>query len=137
PANRITATINSRDSIVIQLTDESPLWQVACLKNQFLSFDATLLNVPNQQNTKMNIELKNYVMHRIVEVKAHSQLPHTITFDDLFFKCRLENATRKKKLDARNTVTTFLEHLKSEKFIKSFELVKHGISFYSIKFNFK
>ncbi|MBR0287432.1 MAG: hypothetical protein IJQ82_00480, partial [Selenomonadaceae bacterium] len=62
PCKRITATINGRDSIVIQLLDESPLWQVACLKNQFMSFDAKLFNVPKQQNTKMNIELKNYVL---------------------------------------------------------------------------
>lgn len=136
PCKRITATVNGGDSTVIQLLGESPLWQVACLKNQFMSFDAKLLNVPNQNNSKMNVELKNYVLRRIVEIKAHRQLTPTLTFDDLFFKCRIENASRKKKLDAREIVVTFLEHLQKEKFIKSFELIKHGNSFYSVQFTY-
>ncbi len=136
PCKRITATVNGGDSTVIQLLGESPLWQVACLKNQFMSFDAKLLNVPNQNNSKMNVELKNYVLRRIVEIKAHRQLTPTLTFDDLFFKCRIENGSRKKKLDAREIVVTFLEHLQKEKFIKSFELIKHGNSFYSVQFTY-
>ena len=136
PCKRINATVNGGDAIVIQLLDESPLWQVACLKNQFMSFDAKLLNVHGQQNTKMNVELKNYVLRRIVEIKAHRQLTPTLTFDDLFSKCRIENAGRKKKLDARETVVTFFEHLQKEKFIKAFELIKHGNSFYSVQFTY-
>ena len=80
------------------------------------------------------IELKNYVLRRIVEIKKHRQLTPTITFDDLFFKCRLENISRKKKMDARNIVIKFFEHLKKEKFIKDFEVVKRGNSFYSVTF---
>ena len=127
-------TINGTASNVIQLLEESPLWQIACLKNQVMSFDATLLDVPNQNNSKMNIELKNYVMRRIVEVKAHPQLPHTITFNDLFFKCRLEDSRSDKKFDARNNVIRFLEHLKSEHFIKAFEPVKNGVAIHGIRF---
>lgn len=132
----IETTINGKASIVVQLLDESPIWQIACLKNQFLSFDAKILNVKNQNNSKMNIELKNYVLRRIVEIKAHRQLTPTLTFDDIFSKCRLENISRKKKLDARETIVKFLEHLKAENFIKSFELIKHGSSFYSVQFTY-
>ena len=135
PAKKISeTTINGKESTIIELTSESPLWQIACLKNQLMSFDAALLNVPNQNNSKMNIELKNYVLRRIVEVKKHRQLTPTITFDDLFSKCRLENSDKGKKRDARNAVIDFLEHLKNEKFIKDFEPVKHGNSFYSVSF---
>lgn len=135
PAKKISeTTINGKESTIIELTSESPLWQIACLKSQFMSFDAALLNVLNQNNSKMNIELKNYVLRRIVEVKKHRQLTPTITFDDLFSKCRLDNINRKKKLDARQTVLDFFQHLKSEKFIKDFEPVKHGNFFYSITF---
>ena len=134
PCEHITATVNGGNSTVIHLLGESPLWQVARLKNQFMSFDARLLNVPNQNNSKMNIELKNYVLRRIVEIKAHKQLTPTLTFDDLFFKCRIENADRGKKRDARDTVVKLLEHLQRERFIDSFELVKNGNSFHSVHF---
>lgn len=137
PAKRINeTTINGKASTIIELTSESPIWQIACIKNQFMSFNAELLNVPNQNNSKMNIELKNYVLRRIVEIKAHRQLTPTLTFNDIFTKCRLENISRKKKLDVRETVITFFEHLKNKKFITSFEITKKGNSFYSIRFTY-
>lgn len=136
PCKIITeTTINGKASIVIQFTDVSPFWQIASLKNQFLSFDAELLDVPHQQNTKMNIELKNYSIHRIVEIKAHNLTP-TLTFDDIFFKCRIENTNADKKRDARNVLTKFFKHLQAKNFIKSFELTKKGNPFYSIKFTY-
>ena len=136
PAKIITeTTVNGKASSVIQLLDESPLWQIALLKNQFLSFAAELLNVPHQQNTKMNIELKNYSLHRIVEIKAHNLTP-TLTFDDIFIKCRINNASNDIKMNARKTIIKFFEHIKTKKFIKSFEFTKKGNSFYSIKFTY-
>ena len=136
PAKIITeTTVNGKASSVIQLLAESPLWQIACLKNQFLSFAAELLNVPHQQNTKMNIELKNYSIHRIVEIKAHKLTP-TLTFDDIFTKCRIENASNDTKMNARKTLIKFFEHLQAKKFIKSFEITKKGNFFYSIKFTY-
>ena len=136
PAKIITeTTVNGKASTVIQLLDESPLWQIALLKNQILSFASELLNVSYQQNTKMNIELKNYSIHRIVEITAHNLTP-TLTFDDIFTKCRIENSSNDTKMNARKTIIKFFEHLQAKKFIKSFELTKRGNSFYSIKFNY-
>ena len=136
PAKIITeTTVNGKASTVIQLLAQSPLWQIALLKNQFLSFDIELLNVPFQNNTKMVIELKIYVLRRIIEIIAHHLTP-TLTFDDIFSKCRLENSDNKKKLRARETIIDFLQHLKSKKLIKSFNLTKRGNSFYSIQFTY-
>ena len=136
PAKIITeTTVNGKVSTVIQLLAESPLWQIALLKNQFLYFAAELLNVPHQQNTKMNIEIKNYSMHRIVEIKAHNLTP-TLTFNDIFTKCRIDNASNDTKMNARKTIIKLFEHLKAKRFIKSFELTKRGNSFYSIKFTY-
>ena len=83
----------------------------------------------------MNISLKNYVMQRIQEIKLHKLMP-IITFDDVFHKCRIDNASRDKKLDARNNIVKFLEHLKSNSEIKDFLLTKKGNAFYSIKFSY-
>ena len=136
PCQSVTeTTINGKSATVIKLLNESPIWQVARLKNQFLTFDTRLLNVPNQNNTKMNIEIKNYVMHRIVEIKAHKMVP-TLTFDDIFAKCRLENISRKKKFDVRDAISVFLTHLERENFIKSFNFVKRGNAIYAVQFSY-
>lgn len=128
-----TTTVNGNNATVIFFDRECPLLEIAQAKKQIISYDATLLDVPNQNNTPMNIELKNYSMLRIQESITHRLVP-IITFEDLFNKCRIENAALKTKMDARNTVVKFLEHLKIKGVIKSFELTKKGNTFHAIKF---
>ena len=137
PSHYIKAsTINGKDATTIYFTAESPMLKIARLKNeQLLTYDATLLDVPNQQNTPMNIAVKNYVMQRIQEVKLHRLIP-TITFEDVFQKCRIQNASRDNKMNARNTIIKFFEYMKEKLEIKDFELTKKGNSFYSIKFTY-
>ena len=131
-----SSTINGNDATIIYLDREPILLSIAKIKNnQILTYDTSLLDVPNQNNSKMNISLKNYVMQRIQEIKLHKLMP-IITFDDVFHKCRIVNASRKTKLDARNTIVEFLEHLKKHSEIKDFELTKKGNAFYSIKFSY-
>ena len=130
------STINGNDATTIYFTAESPLLRIAKLKNeQLLTYDATLLDVPNQQNTPKNITVKNYVMQRIQEIKLHKMTP-VITFDDVFEKCRIKNSDNKTKLRARETIMEFMNHLKSHSEIKDFEVTKKGNSFYSVKFSY-
>ena len=137
PSNYIKAsTVNGNDATIIYFTDESPMLKIAKLKNeQLLTYDATLLDVPNQQNTPMNITVKNYVMQRIQEIKLHRLNP-TITFEDLFKKCRIEKADNKIKQRARDTMIDFITHLKSKSEIINFEVTKNRNSFYSVKFTY-
>ena len=136
PCKRVTeTTINGQISTAISFDRESPLWEIAAkVKNhQVLSCDAELLNVPGQQNTRMNIAVKFYVLRRVLEILAHrKQMVPIITFADVFQKCRLTSASRDKKCDARNVILKFVEHLQNEKLIKSFTLEKKGISSYAI-----
>ena len=90
-----------------------------------------------QKNTPRIITLKKYVMRRICEIKLHKQLYPTITFADVFKKCRMTNAARDAKLDARNNIIKLFEHLQEKNFIKSFELEKRNGAFYSIKFTYE
>lgn len=137
PAEYLTETIiNGKSSTVIHLLEESPIWRIACLKNhQVLSFNSELLNIPRQQNTKLNIMVKFYVLRRVLEI-IHHNLTSTITFLDVFKNCRIENADNKTKLRAREFMLAFFKHLKTKKIIKSFELTKKGNTFYSIKFTY-
>ena len=128
-------TINGQDADIIELLGESPTLTAARLKNnQILTYDIELLDVPNMNNSRMNIGLKHYTMRRVQEISLHKQLQTIITFDDVFQKCRIENAHLQVKKDAREVVVTFFEHLKDKGVVKSFEVTKHGNSFYSIEF---
>ncbi len=140
PAQYVEATVNGKDATVIYFPngkeqDKSPLLRAAELKNQIIRYDATLLDVPNQNNTPRIIAVKNYVMRRIVEIKAHKMTP-TITFQKTFEKCKLTNAKRDAKADARNVIFGLFTHLKIREFIKDFEPIKQRNAFYSVELVF-
>ena len=125
---------NGLDAITIFFLSEPPLLKMAQNKGQIISYDSNLLDIPRQQNTPMNIELKNYCMLRVQEVLAHRQLTPTITFNDVFTKARMKNAHVETKRRAREFIKAFFEHLMNQHIIDSFEVTnKHG-AFYSIKF---
>ena len=119
---------------VIYFKESCPLFDIANLKDQVIRYPHSLLNVPNQNNTPLVISLKKYVIRRISEIKLHKQLTPTITFVDIFSKCRLGNVGRDQQYNARNVIFKFFEHLKTQNFITDFEVKKrrnviHGISF--------
>ena len=127
------SSLNGESDTLIFFTDEPPLLKMAQIKKQLISYDATLLDTTGQ-NTPMNIETKNYTMLRIQEIALHKQLTPTITFADVFKKLRIENAHVEIKRRIREYIIAFFEHLKTEGVVKSFEVVKHGNTFYGIKF---
>lgn len=136
PAKYITTIINGQPiEDVIYFLDESPYLTIAKSRKQLLTYDANLLDVPNQKNTPLVITLKNYAMNRIQEIKLHHMTP-TLTLDDIFKKCRIENSSRDTKMNARNSIEKFFAHLQDKGEIKSFEWTKKGNKFYSLKFKF-
>ena len=123
---------------VIYFKDTCPLFDIANLKDQVIRYPHELLNVPNQNNTPLVISLKKYVMRRICEIKLHSkQLTPTITFDDVFQKCKLNSADKKKRQRARDVIIKLFEHLKSQNFISDFDIKKDGGKFTKISFTFE
>ena len=135
PCYRAEVTINGQTSDVICFDRESPFLIQASLKKQMLTYDAELLDVPYQNNSPTIIAAKNYVMRRIQEIKLHKMTP-TITFADIFKKCRIENTSNKTKMDVRKAIEKLFEHLKSKNHIKSFEITKKRNTFYSVKLTY-
>lgn len=136
PAERLTKIIGGKPVEVLHFLGESPLAKIAKLKGQLLTYDADLLDVPNQNNTRLIITLKNCTLRRVLESIKHSkQLKPILTLDDIFKKLRITN-NRKAKEHAREYLDTFFKHLQNKGVIKSFEWIKKGNKFYSIKFTF-
>ena len=139
PCKRVDFTINGQEATTIELLAESPLFTVAKLKNnQIVSYDAKLLDMPGQQNTPKLIAVKHYVMKRVMEIIGHpKQMTASITFADVFKKCRIEDADNKTKQRVRNFIVEVFKHLLDCKVIKSYEVNKKGTGFHSVSFTFK
>ena len=136
PCYRVEFTINGQKSDVICFDRVSPLFTLANFKKQLITYDCELLDIPKQQNTPTTIALKNYVMRRIQEIKLHTLTP-TLTFNDIFTKCRIDNnAHNEIKRRAREYVVKFFEHLKNKNVIKDFDVTKKHLTFYSVKFTY-
>ena len=128
--------VNGKLTSLIQFTSESPLMTVARVKKQLITFPVSLRDIPYQNNTPLVIMIKSYVIRRIFEIKLHRQLTPTVTFDDIFSHCELQNATKKQKQDAREIILSVLEKLKNEGTIKTFELTKKANAYYSVAVHF-
>lgn len=135
PCHAAEVTINGKDTYVICFDRQSPIMETAFERRQILTYDVTLLDIPGQNNSPMNITIKNYAMRRVLESIAHTQMHPVLTFDDLFETCRLENVDKKTKLRAREFLLSFFEHLQNKNVINSFFLNKKGTRFQSIFFS--
>lgn len=120
---------------VIFFKDNSPLFDIADAKNQIIRYPHDLLDVPNQNNTPRIISIKKYVLRRICEIKLHNMTP-TITFEDLFQKCRMSNSPRNVKMDARKAIANLFQHLQMKNFITDFEFVQQRNKFIAVKFSY-
>ena len=138
PAHYVeSSTLNGQDILTVHFDRESPLMILAKERKQILTFDSELFNVPNQNNTVMNMTLKFYVMCRIQEIKLHRRsLRPVITIKDIFEKVRIDHARRDTKADARDTVKIFLEHLKSQGVFKNYEPILNGKRLHGFKLSF-
>ena len=135
PAQFTETTVNGQKTATIKFDRISPLIELGKKRKQLLSFDSTLLDVPNQNNTPLVISLKNYTLVRICEIKLHKMTP-TLTFDDIFKKCRIEEAPKITKQRARSTLLKFFQHLQNVSFISSFAFLKEHTKFKKICFSY-
>ena len=138
PCCFVQAKINGQIVDAVFFDREPPLFTVSNLKDQIVRYDASLIDIPNMKSTVTNISLINYVMRRIVEIKTHRQLAPTITFNDIYKKCGIDNANKKVKFYARDTVIRLFQNLVDKQFIDSFEIVKSksGNKIHAISFKF-
>ena len=121
---------------VIEFFKESPLLRIARAKNrQLITIDKKLIDVQSQQNFTNNISVRHYTIQRVQEIKLHKLNP-ILTFDDIFQKCNLSNASRKEKCFARKTIIEIFHYLQAGGDITSFTIKKKKNKFEAIEFIF-
>jgi len=156
PAEYITKTINGQvDSAVIHFLRDSPLLDVARMKNQFITCDVALLDVQNIRNTELVLKLKGYLLRRVLQIvgsrkphKKHfagkkkdgkpihrqaNKLADKILLDTIFEQCEISDADKWKKQDARNIISKIMNHFKEEGLISEWRFeTKYG-KFHAVK----
>ena len=146
PAEFISATINGRfDSTVIHFLQNSPLLDVAKIKQQLIACDNSLLYSAKSNVQENVLAIKGYLLRRILSIKgSHSnkrgkrvkKLQPIILIDSLFEKCELLYADRNRKSEYRNIIEKIMDFFKTQGLISSWHFEKQGNKFYSIHFNF-
>lgn len=132
PSERIEGiTLNGNEVIdCIHILKKPPLFAYADIKNQVGSVEIKMLNVPIK-NTLGNIELKEYLLQRILSIKnSKSSLSPTIKYSTVYEYMKItapnSKALAKKKEKIRKNIITLLDAWKSANFIKSYAEEKDG-----------
>lgn len=125
------------DDGTILLNGDTPFMIAADKKNQLIRYDILILDTLDMKNTATIIAVKNYVAHRIAEIRQHTQLTKTITFADVFEKCGLRGIDKQKAFDVRRCVESFMRHLQAKGAITHFKVVTAPMGVNGVSFVFK
>ena len=131
PATRVEIILNGqRVKDCIRIIDPLPLFSYASNKNQIASIDISLLDTP-LNNTPENIELKAYLLRRILSIlNAKNRMRDAIRYDTLYEYLRISAATKDslkhKRKQIRDKVKILLELWKNTRLIKGYSEEKEG-----------
>ena len=132
-------TINGQKTDAIKMLDESPLMEIAKIKNQLLTMDASLLAVPTLKNTPRVMTVKLYVTTFALIIarslrNKRKNTPNTLTFQKIYEAVDAGDEDRFVKRTIREVAIKVVEHLKAQGAIRDFEIVKDNEQIHAIKF---
>lgn len=113
---------------IISINTEPILYTIAKVKKQVLTFSRDWLNtdVHIRPKTYAVIVAKFYTAVRVLEINGSRKLTDAISFDTIFDKCGLSDASYKVLMSVREVIIGVLNNLQSEGVLKSFEIVREG-----------
>lgn len=131
-----------QDVTAIEFTAESPLMSVCNAKvkvrgknkgnAQIIRLDRALLNTGRNNSADISI-FKFYVACRVLESLNH-KLNHSLTYDNIFRNCRLDNLTRHREFSIRNALKVLMKNFKEAGLISDYEFTQKEGKEYSINF---
>ncbi len=133
PCYRVKAVIGGHTVKAIFFDRESPHWIIADKKNQILRYASNLLYTGDHHNSRHKIAVTNYVLRRAMEIVYHKNLTPSITFDDVFSKCRVDYASRKIISALRANILAIFHNLKNADIISDFSVIKSSVNYRGIQ----
>jgi len=111
----VWATVNGQRVQCMDFSNKTPiLYRYANALGQVLRSDLKLLDVPQLQNYPENIELKNYLLHRIEILLYNTKQKRIIRYDSIYkllnVTAKSDTALRMKKRDIRKKVKMCLDY---------------------------
>ena len=107
PFERITATVNGKETTAIHILKEPPLISFARGRKQITTIDLELLKSPISK-TDDNLRIDDFLLEYIAHLKKDRKLSSKITFDTI---CKACNATTKKqKQRLPKKIEEYLKH---------------------------
>lgn len=89
-------------------------------RRQITKIPAALLESPLSQS-EANLQLEDYLLRRIAQMKNHPERPHIILLETIYENCNITNRLQKSRLPEK--ITRILDHcIKSDKWIKSYTI---------------
>ena len=137
PATRVEIMLNGqRVKDCVHILDQLPLFTYASKKKQIVSIDVKLLNTP-LANTPENIELKTYLLRRILSmVNSKNNMSDAIRYDTIYEYLKVKAATndslKHKRKQVRDKIKILLNFWKNAKLIKGYEEEKEGKVFVKV-----
>lgn len=131
PAARVEIILNGqRIKDCIRIIDPLPLFSYANKKNQIASIDISLLDTP-LNNTPENIELKAYLLRRILSMSnMKNNMRDVIRYDTIYQYLRITapnpNQLKKKHKNIRDKTKILLDFWKGEELIKEYKEEREG-----------
>lgn len=143
PCKIVTTEINSKiTESTIHLLGNSPIFQVADIKNQIMRLPCNLISELPLRSTESTISLAWYLLERVGEIvgsnsaarkKRVNKLSTSILFETIFEKCGFTGLDKEKRRNFLNNIKKILEHFQNYKLIPSFEIIKKNGKNYSIE----
>lgn len=119
---------------IITLTGESPLYNVAKIKRQLLTFPRSVLEIDGKRFSAPIANVAFYTAVRAFEIEGAAYLKPVITFPDVFNTCGI--ASKDIQATSRDAMEGILENIKTCGRLKNFEVIRNGAEYSKINLSY-
>ncbi len=105
--------VNGQKTTVVKIYAESPLMEIAEVKNQILRINTELLKIPFNRSPRA-IKIEGYIVSWVETIVRHKNINANIKLDNIYEYAEVDEADRSAKRNVRNAIEATLNHLKEK-----------------------
>ena len=105
--------VNGQKTTAVKIYAESPLIEIAELKNQILRIGTELLNIPFNRSPRA-VKIEGYLVSWIETLAHHKNMKPNITLKKIYEYAEVEDSDRHSKFNVRKIIEATLNHLKEQ-----------------------